>query len=329
MITMQNSKLTAVSLARAKTLRLSDLPHPDADPLQFLGERFELYADTHTSAVISGSTFAHPQRQEINDAVLDAAVLDFIYDNDGVRIGIAMATGDGLGHSINETENDSTALVTLHACAEFVNEARVKLGEIPVSELPTIMQQAGELSKKSCHTPQGLQVPFDSKSSLATTVVVSDANRVAGVLGNIGDGVVIVVDHVTATVKQFLSARHFKKAGMGSAVSWYPMAVQDVHNNLASIECIPARNIAEDDIIIHMTDGAWSELMTISNEHPEYRSCRPSMEMINTLMSETLRFEHKNSNSYQSALQIATTIIRRITEATLEKRRSFYNCLQP
>ncbi|MGB6976070.1 MAG: hypothetical protein WBE18_01225, partial [Gammaproteobacteria bacterium] len=78
---------TAVLLARAQNRPYG---HEYLSAKAFIGERFEYYADSHNSAVICGSSYAN-QRSNDEHGVLDTSVVDYIYDRDGVRIGMSMA----------------------------------------------------------------------------------------------------------------------------------------------------------------------------------------------------------------------------------------------
>lgn len=239
----------------------------------FIHYRFEFFADDHNGSIISGSTFSHP-KEEKSEIVLDASEIDFIYDQAGVRIGFAMATGDGLSHSTRHEENVSIGMVTRHACSKLVALARRLNGKIPVDAIPKLFSESGQVSKlsnlfyavKDAHG-KVYEKNCDSKSSNSFVSVAFENGKFTGSVGNVGDGMVLIIDSQTQKVKHIVPAVHYGRPNYGGAVEWSPQAIQDLedktldhvdHNNLSDLN--------EDDIVIQMTDGAWSEFPTISKE---------------------------------------------------------------
>ncbi|MGB6976987.1 MAG: hypothetical protein WBE18_06005, partial [Gammaproteobacteria bacterium] len=245
----------------------------------------------------------------------------------------SMATADGLGHFSEEIMNDSTAIVSFHACEEFVNVTKSRKGKLSASELPKIIKEIGEHSKQSRLSYGTVGQVYDSKSSLIAATATRTEDGLKGALANAGDGVMIVVDHKTKTVKQVLNARNYKRPEI-RAVSYNPTAVQDLtEETLAQVENTEMIDIAEDDIVIQMTDGAWSELNFTTEEKGEYRESKLDTSAINKLLEEILSDEtSENGSTYVSAYQLADKMLTHVSSNTLKARADFANLyitLQP
>lgn len=237
----------------------------------FINDRFEFYIDDQNNSVISGSTFSHPKVAK-SEKVLDASVTDFIYDADGVRIGFAMATGDGLGHFVEDLENVSTGLVTVHACEKLVIAAKNHNGKIPAQAIPKLFHESGQGSKhsrlrygvKNPHAKEG-GTQYDSESAHSFVSVTVENGKPSGSVGNVGDGMVIIIDGHTMKVKHILPAVNYARFGFKGAIEWTPQAIQNLDDKtLHHVDHHTIPNLSEDDLVIQMTDGAWSEFSTTS-----------------------------------------------------------------
>jgi hypothetical protein len=316
----------------------------------FIDQRFECFARTASSASISGSTFAN-NGSNSKEGVLDASCTDYLTDTDGVRIGIAMATADGCGHFFEKNENLSTAYVSSRACEEFVYGAQINPSATTLDVLPKTMQQVGTLSM-AARLPQIM----DSTSSLAATVVTqTPEGRLNATVGNVGDGLVLVIDHQTKKVKYQSGARQFLGYDIfNQGEAYSPMPVQNLsENNLTRVTTAEIGDIHEDDIIIHMTDGVWEEFATaveiikegketvkefrIDEDH--FHNCiKPIFEQERGEKhgedekepKEKGKEDESETNShdiYTSAFEVAQCILVATVDSALKKRQNYKNLL--
>jgi len=285
---------------------------------EFFHERFNFFGNTQ-AAIISGGTYSNGSSDDAH-GVLDASVTDYIYDKHGVRVGLAMATADGLGHSVDETENRSTALVSLSACERFVNKCK-NLTSLGINRMKQIMQEAGTESRESKLSPA-----FDSKSSLAATAIYRQPNgTLKAVIGNVGDGMILVIDGKTGKIKHTVAARDYGHYQIGGSNQYSPYSVQDLtKENSASIgEFVEFDDVNEDDLIIQLTDGIWGEFESTKDQKvigdKTYREQKIASEAFERILKYL---------SSASAFAIGQAIVMTLSQSTLEKRQQFQKLMQ-
>lgn len=302
-----------VTLAPAQKRPLS---YNYESPADFLTERFNFFANGPQGVIVSGSTYSNSTSNDVHGA-LDASVTDYIYDQHGVRIGLAMATADGLGHSSIEQENQSTALVSLSTCELLVNKSK-DAAVMNTESMQQIMLEVGSESIQSKLSPG-----YDSKSSLAATVISRQPDgSLKAVLANVGDEMIVVIDGKTGKIKHSLAARTYTHAASGGGVEYSPNAVQELtEDNVATnAEIIEINNIQEKDIILQLTDGVWGEF-EFSKQDVKDRNYRES-----NIDCKTFRKAVEDAvkcNSPRATIYIAGRVAAKFAELTLAKRKKF------
>ncbi|KTD23504.1 protein phosphatase 2C domain-containing protein [Legionella maceachernii] len=286
---------------------------------EFLQERFNFFGNTQ-SLIVSGSTYSNAT-SENTYGVLDASVTDYLYDEHGVRIGLTMATADGLDHSADKQENLSTALVSSSACESFVNKSK-QLTTFDTDTVQQLMLEAGEESKKSKLSPT-----YNSKSSLAATVIYRQPNgAMKAIIGNVGDGMIVVIDGKTGDIKQVVAARDYQRHQMGGFSQYIPNSVQDLtEDNVAvAAEFIELDTIKEDDIIIQMTDGIWGEFECTKEQHEvdgqTYRA--------HQLTSKALFYFDKLIRELETIVQLGENLLTGLSLLACTKRNKFQELIQ-
>lgn len=287
---------------------------------EFLEERFNFFGNTQ-AAIISGGTFSNQQSDDTH-GVLDASVTDYIYDEHGVRIGLTMATADGLGHSDREEENRSTALVSSSACETFVNNSKNRSYH-NIDTMSELMLEAAEESKRS-RLKRGKR-SYDSKSSLAATVIYRQPDgSLKAIMANVGDGMIVVINGKTGEIKHCVAARDYGHYQIGSTENFSPNSVQDLNvENLAiNSEVIELNGIKEDDLVIQLTDGIWGEFECSKElkqiDGKNYREQRIVSKEFESVIKQAVLV-----NPMTHAVDIGQAIVRSLAESTLQKRQKF------
>ncbi len=252
---------------------------------EFRSERFTDFADTAGSAVISGSTFANSRVDE-TQFTLDASETRYLYDSDNVRIGISMATADGLGHEFDDIENARIAAAASQACSEFneLSESSITTGQ---NEYFARLQAIASHTQRATFIYMNTEraIGKNKESSLATTTVKCDEKgNLKCQLGNTGDGMIVVLDSKATRIKHQLHPKvheHLQSTVVhspGSKVERNALGPKSIQSVTGSTFDFTTVDLAEDDIIIHMTDGVWSELshapktqLSTTVDHAEFK----------------------------------------------------------
>lgn len=305
----------------------------------FQSERFEIHRNTHNTATIAGSTFANAHI-DAEQSTLDASETRYLTDEDGVRIGMTMATADGYGHGVDEIDSAKIAGAAAFACEKF-NEAVTELFPTDEKKLCEYVTDIGGHAKKAV-IPNAkfgdLQLSRNYESSLAMTAVRFDEKgQLDCVLGNVGDGMVVILDGQTRQVKQVLHPKKYayeyktrnlkkeKQADKNSKTDterkekefspFTPMAIQRVTPNTMDFA---KTTLAEGDLVIHMTDGIWEELVTSS----EIADMEGQREKSSVLKQENFSPVFAKLDSF-NAHAVATQVVQIASESTLRKRNEF------
>src|ERR1043166_5861431 len=231
-------------------------------------KKFEVYADTFHTAIISGSTFSG--REEEAGLVLDGAAIGFGTDEDGVRVAIVQATADGCGHPQGVREQESIAHVAGYVSHQIVNQC-CGSDSINIHKLKQCNEAVGLDSKKESFTIlEGAKQRFNSTAVVVSCVVTNTNGLPRATFGNIGDCMAVVLDGNAFEVKCIMPARQYQTPGSRSPVSIQlfanpPTEIVKVKNRYHEVEM----NLNENDIIVQMTDGIWEELPTQTNSMKE------------------------------------------------------------
>jgi hypothetical protein len=211
--------------------------------------------------VVSGSTF-EAQGKPATDPleVLDASKITPLVAAGDICTGFIMATVDGYDHY----PVHSIAESAIEACDQFTIRASSRQDSNSRNQT---LSRISEFAGQSCEGSE--------YSSLAGAIIQRDLEDQAFScqIGNVGDGMVVILDAATKKVKTVLGARQYCRSRKDLAlltqeecqqvvalekkdVRFLPSAVQN------SAETIQAQiiQLAPHDVIVHLTDGAFEEL---------------------------------------------------------------------
>ncbi len=243
---------------KARTMGISNIaPH---NVSEFMTARFA-HKFNRQVYVVSGSTFEQ-QGKPVNDPleVLDASKITPLVAEGDICTGFIMATSDGYDHM----PPAEIAKASVEACEQFTIRA---LSRQTVNARNKTLTEIVDFAGQSC---QGSEY-----SSLAGTIIEREPAKqtFSCQIGNVGDGMVVVLDAHTKKVKTVLGARQYCRLGRTLAlltqeecqqviklekknVGFSPKPVQD------SLNAIQAETIqlAPHDVVVHLTDGLFEEL---------------------------------------------------------------------
>ncbi|MCD6039529.1 MAG: hypothetical protein K0S27_929 [Gammaproteobacteria bacterium] len=222
--------------------------------------------------VASGSTFEKEGEYRTGALeVLDACQITPIISPEGDRCqGFIMATADGYDHY----EPHEIAAAAVEACDQFTTRASEKVAdrhEPRNNNITSILDFAGQscaIAKKTA-----------KESSLAGTLIRGKGNKptFSCEMGNVGDGMIIVIDGKQSQVKAVVGARqYFRKMDSPETLKltqaeclsiarqgelppdfegtfFLPRSFQDSRQTIAEEEIV----LNSGDVVIHMTDGMW------------------------------------------------------------------------
>ncbi|MFN3235340.1 MAG: protein phosphatase 2C domain-containing protein [Gammaproteobacteria bacterium] len=309
---------TIVNKSRAKVLPFDQ--DVNLSPGEFKNQRFKVFADTHNSANISGSTFSKKDKDE-EEFILDASHMTYHIDENGVRDGFIMTTADGLGHGFDVVQCDQISNAAVQTCQNFINTTSINFSGLTKDNLKGLVKSAGQESMVNLDEYQ---------ASLAATVVRYDEETESyqGLFANVGDGMIVVLDGNDSSVKCCVGARVYATETWGERYEYHPISAQKADDeNIDVIEF----ELDEGDIVIQMTDGVFSELkmsesVLVSDEEgqPLYREDKIDESVFSAMFvnGEENKEEEEDGVSI-SALQIAQMILNQAVEHTLHQRREF------
>ncbi|MCC2666123.1 MAG: hypothetical protein K0S63_39 [Gammaproteobacteria bacterium] len=246
--------------------RTTKVAHLSQDNIsEFMTARFAHKFDRN-AYLASGSTFEKEGELTTKPLeVLDASkITPLVAEGDRCK-GFIMATADGYSH----LEPSLIAAAAVEACDRFTSRASKKDQEYLArnNDITSILDFAGQ----SCESKEG--------SSLAGAIIKQKENQQKFFceMGNVGDGMIVVIDGEQRKVRTIIGARQYVRQGrlllkltqqqcleiarshqMPAGVSnayFYPMSIQDSQQTIAQEEIV----LNPGDFVIHMTDGAWSE----------------------------------------------------------------------
>lgn len=224
----------------------------------FMKDHFYITAPNPFMVSISGSSeqnmHYHGPKQ-----VLDASSL---HCDD--RLNIVMATADGLGESEDDPkDNENNASISAFCAEKFCTEVSTKNVPPTPQLLAEIASQSKKINKKSAS-----DLPYDGRTAMAT--LTYNAYKQQATVLAVGDALTIVFDGKTGNVKYQQKARVCNQGGS----IWAPEDLQLLSHHIPSIAHSAQANIQEyhwdleeDDIVVQMTDGVWSEFQSQDEEH--------------------------------------------------------------
>lgn len=264
----------------------------------FNSMRFYITAPTPHLVSISGSTECnlhnHSQKQ-----VLDASTLKC--DKSGK---ISMATADGLGESEEFEDNSNNASVSAYCCEAYC-EIDVQNATSGISNLKRIAQES---KAKNALSHDGL--PYDGRTAMSALAYNPQTKKAQVV--SIGDTLTVIFDGRTGALKFQQEARVYNQGG----AIWAPVDLQMLAHSkpivaqfAESALQIDQWDLEENDIVVQMTDGIWSQFNTEDIEvkiskDVSYLATRLTIKNINEL-GEKLQEEKLPETS---ALDVAQTL---------------------
>lgn len=227
---------------------------------EFNQHRFYITAPNAMLVSISGSSeskmFSSPAQQ-----VIDASYLQC--DD---KLNISLATADGLGESEDDpSDNQNNAAVSAF-CAQALCQ---QLPSLSKEQLVAAVKQIA-IQSKSRNTLSSDGLPYEARTAIHALLYHAETG-LAHVIG-VGDVLTVVFDGKTGALKYQQNARVYKQ---GKAI-WAPLDLQLLASAKPQVVVFAEQalqintwQLADDDIIVQMSDGIWSEFPTINEEIQE------------------------------------------------------------
>lgn len=226
----------------------------EKSPASFISERFRAFNPSHESCTLIGSTSMYLNKAFTGPHhVCDAFhVKEPNFASDYLLLTQSAAVSDGLGYSEDDEQfNLSLAKAASAVSLSFVNT--------PQKSQPTLLQNkqlCSDIVRLShAEIPTRLQQKYKPECSLSAGTLTGDHNQWLGNFVNVGDGMIVIVDKTTLKPKHVLPATVVHRTrGNYSPQSVQELSKTDDANGMQHLQC----DLAEDDLIIYMTDGIYS-----------------------------------------------------------------------
>ncbi len=234
------------------------LTKEELDLSKFMREHFYINSPNPLMVSISGSSEQNLHYSG-DKQVLDASSM---YSDE--QLNLIIATADGLGESeedLDDNKNNAfiSAFCTEHFCKQVIEKKSLPTVQF-LSDLASESKKANQISASG--------FPYDGRTAMSTLAFNAQSKQ-AHVLA-IGDTLTIVFDGYTGNVKYQQKARVYNQGGS----IWAPVDLQLLANKNQSVANFAQSTIQElhwqleeNDIVIQMSDGIWSEFPTLDQEY--------------------------------------------------------------